>query len=124
MRSLRQFIVLCSIILEVQPGPALGAQWSEANTGLTASSHPGVRMVAIDHAGSTLYAVTGAQGVFKSTDGGSNWRALGRITGAFVIAIDPMSPSTVYGGRAVGQSGVRLGSRSDHAIDCVRGGRG
>src|SRR5438309_6234 len=112
MRSLRQFIVLCSIVLEVQPGPALGAQWSEANTGLTASRNPGVRMVTIDHAGSTLYSVTGGQGVFKSTDGGSNWRALGRISGALDVAIDPMSPFTVYAGTRHGVRTSRDGGEN------------
>ena len=79
---------------------------------LTASSNPGVRMLAIDHAGTTLYAVTGAQSVFRSTDGGSNWRALGRITGALVVAIDPMSPSTVYAGTRHGVRASRDGGEN------------
>ena len=112
MRSFRQFIILCSIILEVHIGQAPGAQWSEVNTGLIASSYPGLRMLAIDHAGTTLYAVTGAQNVFKSTDGGSNWRALGRITGAIVVAIDPMSPSTVYAGTRHGVRTSRDGGEN------------
>src|SRR3954447_21191507 len=98
MKSLLQFLFVCFVVFEVHIGAALGARWTEANAGLAAGSNPGVRMLAIDHAGSTLYAVTGAQSVFSSTDGGSNWRALGRITGTFAVAIDPMSPSTVYAG--------------------------
>jgi hypothetical protein len=98
MRGLRQFWILCVITLEAHSIHAQGARWTEANIGLTAGSNPGVRTLAIDHAGSTLYTVTGGQVIFSSTDGGSNWHALGRITEALVVAIAPMSPSTVYAG--------------------------
>src|SRR4051794_9428271 len=109
MRSLGQFLILCFIILDVPLGQAQGARWAEANSGLTAGINAGVRMLAIDHAGSTLYSVTAGEGIFKSTDGGSTWRALGRITGALVVAMDPMSPSTVYVGTRHGVRASRDG---------------
>jgi len=49
----------------------------------------------------TIYAATGG-GIFKSTDGGSNWKALSmpRTAEAFVssLAIDPINQGTVYAG--------------------------
>lgn len=104
MKTMHRIFILSFLILEVHTGAALGERWAEANAGLTAGDNPGVRMLAIDHAGSTLYAVTGGQGVSRSTDGGSTWRTLGRITGALVVASDPTSASTVYAGT---QHGVR-----------------
>src|SRR5437667_308531 len=48
----------------------------------------------------TLYVSTGG-GVFKSTDGGGNWRSVLVLSpGTFVLAlaIDPQTPMTVYAG--------------------------
>ncbi len=48
----------------------------------------------------TLYAGTSGDGVFKSTDGGTTWRAVN--TGldprrcCFALAIDPQTPTTLY----------------------------
>src|SRR5438477_10566441 len=48
----------------------------------------------------TLYAGTSGPGVFKSTDGGTTWRAVN--TGldprrcCFALAIDPQTPTTLY----------------------------
>jgi photosystem II stability/assembly factor-like uncharacterized protein len=112
MRSLLQFLIVCFGVFEIHIGAALAAQWTEANAGLAPGSNPGIRMLAIDHAGSTLYAVTGAQSVVSSGDGGSNWRALGRITGTFAIAVDPMSPSTVYAGTRHGVRTSRDGGEN------------
>jgi len=52
----------------------------------------------------TLYAGTGG-GVFKSTDGGSTWRALNSgLTNLYVfaLAIDPLDPRKVYAGTGGG----------------------
>src|SRR5439155_19084873 len=48
----------------------------------------------------TLYAATSGDAVFKSTDGGTTWRAVN--TGldprrcCFALAIDPHTPTTLY----------------------------
>src|SRR5438876_4039479 len=47
----------------------------------------------------TLYAGTTSAGVFKSTDGGTHWRAVNAGLGATTVralAIDPQTPTTVY----------------------------
>src|SRR5207245_2080938 len=65
-----------------------GANWSAANSGLTATD---VRALAVDPQNpSTVYA--GGDGVFKSTNGGATWNAansglLG--TGVAALAVDP-----------------------------------
>src|SRR5690242_11719340 len=112
MRSLRQLFALCFIVWEAHLGQAQPARWTEANTGLAAGSNPGIRTLAIDQAGSTLYTVTGGQGIFSSRDGGSNWHALGRISGALVVAFAPMSPSTVYAGTRHGVRRSRDGGEN------------
>jgi photosystem II stability/assembly factor-like uncharacterized protein len=40
--------------------------------------------------------------VFKSTDGGTSWKALADIAGVNVLAMDPISASTIYAGTAGG----------------------
>jgi photosystem II stability/assembly factor-like uncharacterized protein len=88
----------------VLPGTAL-AQWTQAGNGLNGSV-PGVTALVVDGAtGSTLYALTSANSVFKvfkSIDGGANWKALGNIAGANVLALDPNTASTIYAGTARG----------------------
>jgi photosystem II stability/assembly factor-like uncharacterized protein len=76
-------------------GVALAARWTNVGTGLTGPAS-GVGSLAIDSSGSTLYAV--GSGVFKSADAGMNWKLLGGITGAQVLALDPTSASTIYAG--------------------------
>ncbi len=49
----------------------------------------------------TLYAGTRDGGVFKSTDGGGNWSAVNTGLGdtwVTSLAIDPMTPTTIYAG--------------------------
>jgi|SRR6267142_438852 len=47
----------------------------------------------------TLYAGTyGGGGLFKSTDGGANWVAVGSLTYISDLAIDPLTPTTLYAG--------------------------
>src|SRR5260370_4090936 len=50
----------------------------------------------------TLYAVPSSGGVFKSTNGGASWTAsntgLPPNTGAWALAIDPVTPTTLYAG--------------------------
>src|SRR5439155_15571720 len=69
-----------------------GDTWSRAQDGINnfitslaiVPSHP-----------STVYAGAGAQ-VFKTTDGGQSWRQLAFGGEARALAIDPITPSTVY----------------------------
>ena len=92
----------------------LAAQWTPASAGLTGSI-PAVGALVIDRStGSTLYALTSLAplrlsgeassifNVFKSTDGGASWKALVGIAGVNVLAIDPISASTIYAGTAGG----------------------
>jgi photosystem II stability/assembly factor-like uncharacterized protein len=53
----------------------------------------------------TLYAGADPGGVFKSTDGGSNWTAINNgITdlGVFALALDPTTPTTLFAGTVGG----------------------
>ena len=71
----------------------------------------GVVALAIDPmTPATLYAATGLTGVFKSTDGGMSWNAINNgLHGSFgspsfyeigvvALAIDPLTPTTLYAG--------------------------
>jgi hypothetical protein len=102
MRNLGNAFTVGLAILGLHTGMALGARWTEASTGLTGTV-AGVRKLAIDRAtGSTVYAHTSGNGIFRSTDGGSSWKALGTITGVLALALDPTSASTIYGGTSHG----------------------
>ena len=65
-----------------------------------------VTALAIDPQNSSIvYAGTGS-GVFRSTDGGTNWVAVnsGLTTlSVTTLAIDPQSPGTVYAGASDGK---------------------
>ena len=86
-----------------------GDTWNPANTGLppypnpNTTSGPPVYALAIDPTKpTTLYAGTNA-GVFKSTNSGGNWTALGLSNLAVnAIAIDPKRPGLVYAGTSAG----------------------
>ena len=64
--------------------------------------HRTSRALAIDPTTpSTLYAGTGGDGVFKSTDSGGSWRRSTRACPTLhvdALAIDPTTPSTLYAG--------------------------
>jgi photosystem II stability/assembly factor-like uncharacterized protein len=82
--------------------------WQRINTGLPDSPH--VNVLAIDpiipgtvYAGATTVCASGScsDGVFKSTDGGGSWRAVGAglpATSINALAIDPIRSSTLYAG--------------------------
>ena len=92
----------------------LAAQWTPASAGLTGSIRAVGALVIDRSIGSTLYALTSLAplrlsgeassifNVFKSTDGGASWKALVGIAGVNVLAIDPISASTIYAGTAGG----------------------
>ncbi|HSB37285.1 MAG TPA: PKD domain-containing protein, partial [Thermoanaerobaculia bacterium] len=52
----------------------------------------------------TVFAATNGAGIFKSTDGAASWASVGgHPTTTFVsLAIDPVTPSTLYGGTGGG----------------------
>lgn len=83
-----------------------GESWHEANTGLTDTN---VNALMIDPITPTfLYAgvgywegATSRNCVFKSTDGGGSWSAVHTglsDTNVFALAIDPVTPTTLYAG--------------------------
>jgi len=88
-----------------------GTSWNSINTGLTNTY---IRSIAIDPATpQTLYAGTfdgdffgkAGSGVFKSINGGTSWSAANTgLTNIYVfsLAIDPVTPQTLYAGTGVG----------------------
>ena len=93
---------LSLLVLGLHAGVAFGARWTQVSTGITGSV-PGVRAVVVDNVtGSTLYAQTAGNGVFKSTDGGASWTPIGNITGVTALALDPTSALVVYAGTGHG----------------------
>jgi photosystem II stability/assembly factor-like uncharacterized protein len=74
---------------------SFAAHWSAIDTGLPTTSF-GVRTLAIDPATpSTLYALTGAGIIFKSTDAGGSWRRAKGIFEVYFLAIASKN-STLY----------------------------
>ena len=75
-----------------------GASWSQTGKGNpTDPGNPGIaEVIAVDPSvPTTLYA--GNWGLFKSTDGGSNWRNVLNADGQiWSVAVDPKSPGTVF----------------------------
>jgi photosystem II stability/assembly factor-like uncharacterized protein len=88
-----------------------GYSWNRANTGLTNTK---VRSLAVDPlTPTTIYAGTFGGGVFKSTNGGEGWSEAntGLTTifegefvhmGIYSLAIDPVTPATIYAGTLIG----------------------
>src|SRR3954465_14481062 len=83
----------------------------EVNARTTEEERRSILALAIDPRNTdTLYAGTASGAVFKSIDGGSNWRAVNSgLTGVAeghtsipALVIDPSSPTTVYAGRSSG----------------------
>jgi photosystem II stability/assembly factor-like uncharacterized protein len=91
----RAYVVAVSFAVLSIP---VSAGWMNVSNGLTGSV-PGVTALAIDRStGSTLYALTSTNGIFKSTDTGANWKALGNIAEVSVLALDPTAASRIYAG--------------------------
>jgi len=99
MRQMTYPLALGLAAFAVHAGVPAGAGWTNASAGLIGTV-PAVSALAIDNTGSTLYALS--NNIFRSTDGGANWNALGTITGPLVLAIDPAAPSNIYAGTARG----------------------
>jgi photosystem II stability/assembly factor-like uncharacterized protein len=84
----------CGVLL----ASGLPESWREINAGFTAAG-VGVGTLVIDPEDTaTIYARTYSGKVFKSTDGGANWRALSNILGVNSLVIDPTMSSKIYVG--------------------------
>src|SRR5207244_4053229 len=112
--SVRRALSRAAAILVLAAGVTLdtarAATWRAINTGLPAIA-AGVNSLAIDPATpSTIYAltlsggvgITPVPGLFKTTDGGANWKAVGSVGGVASLVIDPKNPSTLYAGTGQG----------------------
>jgi len=78
-----------------------GTNWTSITNGLPNSGFSYVQTVAVDpNTPITLYAGTGAYGLYKSSDGGNNWSAMPGLTNEDVmtLVVDPQDPATVYAG--------------------------
>jgi len=84
----------CGILLASR----LPERWREINAGLSATG-VGVGALVIDPENTAnIYARTYSGKIFKSTDGGANWRALSNILGVNSLVIDPTTSSKIYVG--------------------------
>lgn len=70
-----------------------GQSWQSSSDGLNAASVD--RLVINPAMPSTIYAIYDG-GVFKSVDGGKTWRDTHLNTNATGLALDPVTPSTLY----------------------------
>ncbi|MFY9556797.1 MAG: FG-GAP-like repeat-containing protein, partial [Blastocatellia bacterium] len=96
-----------------------GANWASANNGFGFT--PIVNALAIDPSNtSVLYAGLSFSGVFKSTNGGSNWTQT-VLTNINVrdLLVDPSTPSTVYVG---GEGGVFKSTNSGSTFNTINAG--
>jgi photosystem II stability/assembly factor-like uncharacterized protein len=81
-----------------------GPKWTNVGSNGLTGSIPAINQLVIDRAiGTTFYALTSG-GLFKTTNSGSSWTALGNIVGVNALALDRTSSSTVYAGTANGVS--------------------
>lgn len=81
-----------------------GINWSAISSGLP--SQPILDLAIDSNLSSNMYAATFGNGVYKSIDGGSNWSPANSgltIIYTRVLAIDPITPTTLYVG---GNGGV------------------
>ena len=94
-----------------------GGSWSASSIGLTDNSGKTLTVFALAFdptTPTTLYAAAGAGGVFRSTDSGGSWSASSagltfgynpqsvRDYGVRALAINPVTPSTLYAGTSWG----------------------
>jgi photosystem II stability/assembly factor-like uncharacterized protein len=77
-----------------------GLSWSASTFGQTVTAASAIVALAVDPQNSgTVYAATMSDGVFKTMDGGTNWRAANSgltATGVDALAIHPQNPGTIY----------------------------
>src|SRR5262245_19960895 len=96
MRPSMALFVLMSGLSAGARSKAEGASWSAISTGLVSLD---VRTLAIDPVNASIIYAGSRAGVFKSTDGGANWRQIG-LPGNVIAAlkIDSANPNVLYAG--------------------------
>ena len=94
-----------------------GTSWTEVTVeGVPTPGYGSRFVVAIDPVNSDTLYLGARQGVLKSTDGGSHWRATGFTGTVLRLTIDPLNPSTLYAiyyDSTSGDSSLRLAKTVD-----------
>ncbi|HYK91740.1 MAG TPA: hypothetical protein VE398_23440 [Acidobacteriota bacterium] len=92
---LERILFFCLILTIAVPRAfSAGEFWHELNNGLTLASAR--VLVVVPQNPSTMYLGTD-RGLYKSTDGGANWRWVNYpFGGVYAVAIDPINPAIVY----------------------------
>jgi photosystem II stability/assembly factor-like uncharacterized protein len=105
-----------------------GAHWVGANAGIPAFPYPNGAALAVDpQTSSTVYAAFAsynvAGGLWKSIDGGANWRNLFPTspTNVYAVAINTQSPGTIYAGT---ESGLARSTDGGDNWSMIPGGPG
>jgi photosystem II stability/assembly factor-like uncharacterized protein len=83
-----------------------GNQWLPVNSGLTSNVS---KLVLDPKTPEIIYAMSPRVGIYKSSDGGQNWNLVGEGFNAFdiyTLAIDPITPTTLYVGLIGSRGGV------------------
>src|SRR5579871_4355954 len=102
MKQLARMSGWILVLLSTCCAASAGAVWVNVSSGLSGAV-PGIGELVIDRVtGTMFYALTSSGTIFKSTDSGSSWTALGSIAGVNVVALNPAASSTVYAGTAHG----------------------
>lgn len=70
--------------------------WTEMNSGLPHIAVGAATIVSDPLSLSTIYAISTAGSLFKSTDGSGNWKSISGVTAVSSLVIDPSNSSIVY----------------------------
>jgi hypothetical protein len=109
MSRLPHLILCCFLCAMTLPDTLCGQARTWTSVGPDGGGS--VRTLALDpKSPATIYAGTPADGIFKSSDGGTSWTAVNTglasdlstsIPSVQTLAIDPVSPATLYAGASV-----------------------
>jgi photosystem II stability/assembly factor-like uncharacterized protein len=100
--AFKDFFLVALPILALAGGVAISpaATWTQINTGLPSAAVDAGAITVAQATPSTLYATTrtasGNGGLFKSTDGGANWKIISSVVGVNSVAVDPRNSLVVY----------------------------
>jgi photosystem II stability/assembly factor-like uncharacterized protein len=72
------------------------ASWTEINLGLPHKAVGAATIISDPRTPATIYAISTAGSLFKSTDGSANWRSISGVTAVSSLVIDPTNSSIVY----------------------------
>lgn len=117
---MKQFVLLTVMTATA----SLGTAWAGANVWTSLGPDGGgARSLVIDPVNpNTVFALTSA-GLFKSTDGGPNWRGTPPLPNSDVVTslvIDPQNPTTLYA--ATREAGSGDARRGDAVFKSTDGG--